>query len=227
MGCDAGGLLWVMLVSRAGAGWFLTALPSPASARTNLHHSHPASTSTRPKKVRLGEKEALDGLLGWLEARQGGLRGLEYYQERRLKRLGLMDDEGRTTYDSFFKVGYLFFGGEGVVSACLCVCVGWGVVPALCSESHLSPAFLCFSLSRTASPKSPALWMAMSCYVNMGLPPTAVLGCKPLQLQTPLHQATTQLTVDSRSVINHSRPSQQHSQSAKARLQQNSTDRSG
>jgi len=28
-----------------------------------------------------------------------------YYQERRLKRLGLIDDEGRTTYDSFFKDG--------------------------------------------------------------------------------------------------------------------------
>jgi len=56
-------------------------------------------------KVRLGEKEALDSFLGWLEARQGEFKSLQYYQERRLKRLGLMDEEGRTTYDSFFKDG--------------------------------------------------------------------------------------------------------------------------
>jgi [ribulose-bisphosphate carboxylase]-lysine N-methyltransferase len=53
----------------------------------------------------LGEKEALDSLLGFFEGRAADLSALEYYQERRLKRLGLMDEEGRTTYDSFFKDG--------------------------------------------------------------------------------------------------------------------------
>jgi [ribulose-bisphosphate carboxylase]-lysine N-methyltransferase len=56
-------------------------------------------------QVRLGEKEALDSLLGFFEGRAADLTALEYYQERRLKRLGLMDEEGKTTYDSFFKDG--------------------------------------------------------------------------------------------------------------------------
>jgi [ribulose-bisphosphate carboxylase]-lysine N-methyltransferase len=56
-------------------------------------------------QVRLGEKEALDSLLGFFEGRGADLPALEYYQERRLKRLGLMDEEGKTTYDSFFKDG--------------------------------------------------------------------------------------------------------------------------
>lgn len=54
-------------------------------------------------KVRLGEKESLDAVLRFFEQRRSGLRELEYYQERRLKRLGLMTEDGRTTYDSFFK----------------------------------------------------------------------------------------------------------------------------
>lgn len=55
--------------------------------------------------ARLGEKEALDTLVRFFEGRLGQLKSLEYYQERRLKRLGLMDDRGRSTYDSFFKDG--------------------------------------------------------------------------------------------------------------------------
>ena len=31
------------------------------------------------------------------------LNQLEYYQERRLKGLGLLDDEGNNTWDDFFK----------------------------------------------------------------------------------------------------------------------------
>ena len=42
--------------------------------------------------MRLGEKEALDSLLRVVEQREALLPTLEYYQERRLKRLGLMDD---------------------------------------------------------------------------------------------------------------------------------------
>ncbi|KAG2485714.1 hypothetical protein HYH03_015598 [Edaphochlamys debaryana] len=56
--------------------------------------------------IRLGEKEALDALARFFEDRRAtGLKRLVYYQERRLRRLGLVDDEGRTTYDSFFKDG--------------------------------------------------------------------------------------------------------------------------
>ncbi|GLI66288.1 hypothetical protein VaNZ11_010049 [Volvox africanus] len=56
--------------------------------------------------VRLGEKEALDAVARFFEARrETQLKRLVYYQERRLRRLGLVDDEGRTTYDSFFKDG--------------------------------------------------------------------------------------------------------------------------
>lgn len=55
--------------------------------------------------VRLGEKEAIDGALQWSEGRLEQLGRLEYYAERRLKRLGLLDDSGRTTYDSFFEDG--------------------------------------------------------------------------------------------------------------------------
>lgn len=53
----------------------------------------------------MGEKEALDGLLAFFEGRGADLAALEYYQERRLKRLGLMDEDGSTTYDSFFRDG--------------------------------------------------------------------------------------------------------------------------
>ena len=42
--------------------------------------------------MRLGEKEALDSLLRFFEQREALLPTLEYYQERRLKRLGLLDD---------------------------------------------------------------------------------------------------------------------------------------
>ncbi|GIL50360.1 hypothetical protein Vafri_6588 [Volvox africanus] len=56
--------------------------------------------------VRLGEKEALDAVARFFEDRRDTqLKRLVYYQERRLRRLGLVDDEGRTTYDSFFKDG--------------------------------------------------------------------------------------------------------------------------
>lgn len=55
-------------------------------------------------QVRLGEKESLDSALSFFESRQQRLDDLEYYQERRLKRLGLLDDTGGSTYDDFFKV---------------------------------------------------------------------------------------------------------------------------
>jgi len=60
---------------------------------------------TAPPQVRLGEKEALDSTLRFFEDRASRLSDLEYYQERRLKGLGLMDDNGGSTYDDFFKDG--------------------------------------------------------------------------------------------------------------------------
>lgn len=56
-------------------------------------------------QVRLGEKEALDSTLRFFEDRNSQLSELEYYQERRLRGLGLLDDNGNTTYDDFFRDG--------------------------------------------------------------------------------------------------------------------------
>ena len=101
------GVTWV----RGGRGGRAWPRPGQRYAQTPAL-SAPPETQTPPlqTKVRLGEKEALDSFLGWLEARAGQLPRLEYYQERRLKRLGLIDDNGDTTYSSFFKVGW---GGPG------------------------------------------------------------------------------------------------------------------
>jgi len=56
--------------------------------------------------LRLGEKEVLEGALRFFEERMNLLKDLEYYGERRLKRLGLLDKEGKPTdWDSFFDDG--------------------------------------------------------------------------------------------------------------------------
>lgn len=54
-------------------------------------------------QARLGEKETLDVTLRYFEDRKSRLDQLEYYQERRLKGLGLLDDDGNNTWDDFFK----------------------------------------------------------------------------------------------------------------------------
>lgn len=46
-------------------------------------------------QICIGEQEALAATLQFFEERFGKLEGLEYYQERRLKGLGLLDEEGR------------------------------------------------------------------------------------------------------------------------------------
>lgn len=43
-------------------------------------------------QVSLGEKQALDYVLRYFEERTANLKKLVYYQDRRLKRLGLIDD---------------------------------------------------------------------------------------------------------------------------------------
>ena len=56
--------------------------------------------------IRLGEKEVLEAALRYFEGRMSQLENLEYYSERRLKRLGLLDKEGKPTdWDSFFDDG--------------------------------------------------------------------------------------------------------------------------
>lgn len=47
-------------------------------------------------QIRIGEKEALDTTLQFFEERFGRLSRLEFYQERRLKGLGLLDEDGRS-----------------------------------------------------------------------------------------------------------------------------------
>lgn len=68
-----------------------------------LRSVKPGSRQELAVVVRLGEREALEDCARFFEARLAGLDKLEYYQERRLKRLGLMDEKGRSTFDSFFK----------------------------------------------------------------------------------------------------------------------------
>ncbi len=46
-------------------------------------------------QICIGEQEALSATLQFFEQRSGKLEGLEYYQERRLKGLGLLDEDGR------------------------------------------------------------------------------------------------------------------------------------
>ena len=53
--------------------------------------------------MRVSELEALQHTLDFFQQRMAKLDKLEYYQERRLKGLGLLDDNGINTYDDFFK----------------------------------------------------------------------------------------------------------------------------
>lgn len=64
----------------------------------------PRGSATRAAvMIRLGEKEGLDMALRYFEDRKSRLEDIEYYQERRLKGLGLLDDDGETTWDGFFE----------------------------------------------------------------------------------------------------------------------------
>ena len=56
-------------------------------------------------QIRLGEKEALDTTLRFFEDRASRVNQLEFYQERRLRGLGLLDDNGNSTYNDFFRDG--------------------------------------------------------------------------------------------------------------------------
>ena len=66
----------------------------------------PGSRAAAAVAVRLGEKEALEATLRLFESRLDRMKDLEFYAERRLKRLGLLDKEGKPTdWDSFFEDG--------------------------------------------------------------------------------------------------------------------------
>ena len=50
------------------------------------------------------EKRVLEGLAAWFRGRLARLPQLEYYHERRLKRLGLLDEEGQSTYEDMMQI---------------------------------------------------------------------------------------------------------------------------
>eukprot|EP00887_Chlorella_sp_A99_P001195 scaffold14.g1195.t1 len=80
--------------------------PGAAAASTSGGAAVPLAPGSRGDaalRVRLGEKEALDATLQVVEQRLSQLKSFEYYAERRLKRLGLLDDQGnRKGFDGFF-----------------------------------------------------------------------------------------------------------------------------
>jgi [ribulose-bisphosphate carboxylase]/[fructose-bisphosphate aldolase]-lysine N-methyltransferase len=80
----------------------LEALATGVSAVTGAPLSRRGRAAT---VVRLGERRSLAAARDFFEARAAGADSLEFYQERRLKGLGLLDEGGRTTYDSFFEDG--------------------------------------------------------------------------------------------------------------------------
>eukprot|EP00891_Asterochloris_glomerata_P003649 jgi/Astpho2/3649/Aster-07852 len=70
-----------------------------------LRDTEPGSRQHKAVAVRLGEKETLDVVQRYFEDRSRKLKQLEYYQERRLKGLGLLDDNDQNTWDGFFQDG--------------------------------------------------------------------------------------------------------------------------
>ena len=50
------------------------------------------------------EKRVLENIAEWFRARQARLSQLEYYQERRLKNLGLLDEDGESTFEEMTKI---------------------------------------------------------------------------------------------------------------------------
>ena len=76
--------------------------PPPARPVTLRPLSPPRSLSPRGQaavRARLGEKLALLSTLEYFDKVKGGLKRLEYYQERRLKSLRLLDETGKSTFD--------------------------------------------------------------------------------------------------------------------------------
>lgn len=101
-------LLYQNTAAAACANCSLTQVFSSTFANAVWQHrldlrSQPRLMLTVIVQARLGEKETLDVTLRYFEDRKSKLDRLEYYQERRLKGLGLLDDDGNNTWDDFFK----------------------------------------------------------------------------------------------------------------------------
>jgi [ribulose-bisphosphate carboxylase]-lysine N-methyltransferase len=66
----------------------------------------PAVAAADPRRrlaarVRMGEKQALTEVMSYYTTVEGELEKMEYYQERRLRSLNLLDRDGGSTYDPF------------------------------------------------------------------------------------------------------------------------------
>ena len=87
-----------------GCDAVLSGYPSPG-----LSLNATESNGTRESiaaAISLGEREALERIARYFQGRLDQLSNLEYYAERRLKRLGLLDKEGKPTdWDGFFEDG--------------------------------------------------------------------------------------------------------------------------
>ena len=90
------------LAGAGGEGGDEAALASGLSADTGRALSPRGRAATVGRQ---GERRSLASAQAFFEARAAGAEALEFYQERRLKGLGLLDEGGRTTYDSFFEDG--------------------------------------------------------------------------------------------------------------------------
>lgn len=78
----------------------------PSSGRSSGATELSDSRDSIAASVSLGEREALETMARYFQARLDQLSNLEYYAERRLKRLGLLDKEGKPTdWDGFFEDG--------------------------------------------------------------------------------------------------------------------------
>lgn len=59
------------------------------------------------RRIRASERIILEESREYFENRNRSLEKLEYYAERRLKGLGLMDDDGETTWDGLMGGGIM------------------------------------------------------------------------------------------------------------------------
>lgn len=64
----------------------------------------PLSTVATDHNIAQDEKEVLEGVMEWFGQRLQRLDKLEYYQERRLRRLGLLDDDGSSTFEDMVQI---------------------------------------------------------------------------------------------------------------------------
>ncbi|CAD7701616.1 unnamed protein product [Ostreobium quekettii] len=78
---------------------------NPSSDRAILSRRGAAIEEVLAAQIRLGEQEGVRATLEQFEQRKFDLSKLDYYAERRLRDLGLLDEEGKSTYDGFMEDG--------------------------------------------------------------------------------------------------------------------------